>query len=286
MIRLGLIGDPVSHSRSPELHMAAFSAAGIRGQYLCHRMTHASVEAGVSALWSQGYQGLNVTLPLKVAATKLCDSVSGIAARAGAINTLHRRVDGSVHGTNTDVDGAVGSLRAAGFTLMDAQVLIVGAGGAARALAVGLLDAGAQRVTLANRTASRAELLVKELNESRLDMLPLESDALRRICPSLVVNATTVGLGYLEPPSEAAVQWFQTLPFHVWGPVFGYDLMYSRCRHAGIAGWTPFLHVVGANGGSTLDGWDMLRRQAALSFALWTDTDMESAYRAMSGVSR
>ena len=286
MIQLGLIGSPVSHSRSPELHTAALQSAGMNGSYRCYDVTKEALLQTVSDLFREGLVGLNVTLPLKERALDVCDEVAPVAQQAGAVNTLYRRPDGTVYGTNTDVQGAMESLRAKDVRLDGLRVLVIGAGGAARAVIVGLLSEGVERLFLTNRTHKRAVQIQSDLSDPRIQVLPCEHSALARIRPDLVVHATSLGLGESCPENSAALAWFQALPFVQWPKVMGFDLIYSRSSAMGICGWTPFLHVIRENGGETLDGWDMLRHQAAASFGIWTGSDPVLAYRAMKDVNR
>lgn len=286
MIRLGLIGYPVEHSRSPALHSAAFLNAKLSGEYTAHAIQPGDVRSSVQALWDAGFVGLNVTLPIKVEALDICDELSSVASKAGAVNTLLHDDDGTVYGTNTDVAGGMYPLKRHGTDLLGADVLVVGAGGAARGVIVGLLEEGVSTVWITNRTSSRAECLVNDIQDSRVKVIPLESAALAACKPSVVINATSIGLGTAPASAAEALAWFRQLPVSHWQEFVGYDLIYSKQRHSGLIGWTPFRQVVHEAGRVSIDGWEMLVRQAALSFALWTRTEVESAFRAMMTIPR
>ena len=280
-MKLGLIGNPVAHSRSPALHRAALIAAGLDGDYTAHRVAPGTVEDVVRSLWKDGVIGLNVTLPLKVEVLSLCDELSDVAIRAGAVNTLHRLNNGVIHGTNTDVSGGIFPLKQRGIELSGANVLVLGAGGAARGIVVGLLAKGVARIGVLNRTITRAQHLAAELNDARICTISIDSGELAAFQPSIIINATSIGLGSTPLNADQAFGWFQRLPLSSWSIVFGYDLVYSTQNTSGMTGWTPFRQVIQDAGAATIDGWEMLVRQAALSFAIWTKTDVETAYAAM-----
>ena len=164
----GVMGWPVSHSRSPRLHGFWLDAYGIDGAYVPLAVPPERFEQALRALPSLGFRGANVTVPHKEAALALADHADDHARRIGAANTLVVGGDGALHASNTDGFGFLEHLRAtAPSWISDQPVLVLGAGGASRAVIVALLDAGVPEVRLANRTAARAKALATEL--SRLD---------------------------------------------------------------------------------------------------------------------
>lgn len=255
--RAVLIGTPIAHSLSPAMHNAAFAQLGIAASYGLHETDAAGLAAAVTALRAPDYLGANVTIPHKEAVIPLLDEIAPLAARAGAVNTIVKR-DGRLRGENTDVGGFLWPLRLGGARLDRWRVTLLGAGGAARGVAVGLLDAGVTQLTVVNRTAERAAALVAALDDARADILALDDPWLGGVLAAsdLVINAIPTGLRDDDPlPLPAAL--LARLPDHA----LVYDLAYRR---------TVLLRAAAARGLATLDGLPMLVEQGALSFALWT----------------
>jgi shikimate dehydrogenase len=249
----GVLGDPVEHSLSPAMHNAAFAALGLPHLYLRYRVPAAGLREALAEAQRLRMGGLNLTVPLKEAVLPLVDRLTPEAERIGAANTLTFTRNGIV-GDNTDGRGFVRSLgrhvRFAG-----AHVVLIGAGGSARAVGSALADAGCGRITVANRTLARADALAARLGtravSARLAALArgdLLADA------ALVVNTTSTGLG------DAAI------------PV-RYVATPARCLFVDLvygARPTPFLARAKRAGRRTLDGSGMLLEQGALAFEAWT----------------
>jgi shikimate dehydrogenase len=246
----GVFGYPVTHSRSPRLHGFWLQRYGIDGAYIPLGVAPVGFGAAVRALVDLGFRGANVTIPHKLAAFEICDAVAPFARRAGAVNTLIFR-DGRIDGSNTDGFGFLESIREAapGWRADAGPAVLLGAGGAARAIAAALLDAGAPRVTLVNRTAAKAEALARDLGGPIhvADRPPLEDAA-------LLVNTTSLGmqgqpgLGVdLAPlPQNAVVA----------------DIVYVPLE-------TRLLAVARARGLVAVDGLGMLLHQARPGFEAW-----------------
>ena len=262
MIRLGLLGHPVSHSRSPAMHRAALQAAGLQGAYELVDVAPEKLRQTLHTLAEEGWTGVNVTVPHKEAVLSLCDEVDRLTQRVGAVNTVTFE-SGRLMGTNTDVTGFHDSLRATtGRTVSDSFALVLGAGGAARAAAVGLLDSGVQRLVLVNRDPLRAAQLGVELG---VESLPLEYEALASVQPDLIVQATSAGNNAL-PGTQAwqeASSFLEHLPWEAWSLTTAFDLVYTPED-------TLFLQRARAAGAHAVGGLDMLARQGALSFERWT----------------
>jgi len=257
---VALLGHPVSHSRSPQIHNAAFRERGLDLVYLAFDVLSDDLEAAVQGLKAVGFRGANVTVPHKEALLPLLDEVAPLAATVGAVNTLVYQ-DAILRGHNTDVEGFLQALEAGWRRPEGETCLVLGAGGAARAVVAGLLAAGAGRVLLYNRTAQRAEDLCSAAagwGEGRCETVAAGelNQALRQT--KLVVNATSIGLkdGVKTYPLPAD----QLTEEHV-----VMDLVYG-------SGPTPLLHEAIRRGAITIDGGEMLVRQAALAFELWTGT--------------
>jgi shikimate dehydrogenase len=267
---VGLIGWPVEHSLSPAMHNAAFDALGLNWRYVPLPVPPGQVEPAVRGLAALGFCGANVTVPHKRAVMPVLGSIGPSASALGAVNTLviGRRADGTptIGGFNTDSRGFVGALRQGGFEPEDdGNAVVVGAGGAARAVVFGLLWSGSGEVAVLNRTPERARALVSDLGSHpgyavRLHALPLTEETLVESARAadLLVNATTVGMW---PHVDGSV-WPDTAPVPVHLTVF--DLVYNPLE-------TRLLRQARQSGAHAVDGLGMLVRQGALAFDMWTN---------------
>lgn len=251
---VGIIGDPVAHSRSPAMHNAAFAALRLDWVYVPFPVAGPEVAAAVAAVRALGLAGVNVTVPHKQAVLPHLDALTPLARQVGAVNTIVHR-DGRLLGDNTDVHGFAVTLRQQRLRLRGCHALIVGAGGAARAVLTALADAGVGRVTIANRTAARASALAQRMRGFRRDTvsLPALADPGLLGDVAVVVNTTSLGLHATTFPELAAAATRR-------GCVF-IDLLY---------GDTPFLQLARRAGRRACDGAEMLLHQGARAFTLWT----------------
>jgi shikimate dehydrogenase len=260
---VGIIGDPVTHSRSPVMHNAAFAHLKLDYAYVPLRVNPSDLKAAVAAIRALNLAGVNVTVPHKERVLPLLDSVSEAARCAAAVNTIVNR-NGHLFGDNTDGIGFLRALRLGGAKVRGRDVLIVGAGGAARGVAVALVGAGARRIVLANRTLARARRLVGNLmalqgrapfrTELGAMSLTALADPALVAGVDLVVNATALGLRGETFPALCYAASRPTCLF--------YDLLYGR--------ETDFLRRARRSGRRTLDGASMLLYQGAAAFSLWT----------------
>jgi shikimate dehydrogenase len=262
---LGLIGYPLLHSLSPRLHQAALRALGLEGSY--HLYPVPPLPEGGLALrdlldkMRRGdIHGLNVTIPYKQTVLPYLDRQTPTAQTIGAVNTIFTR-SGELVGDNTDAPGFLAHLEAflAGFPLRRKEALLLGAGGAARAVAFALLQDG-WRVTLAARRLPQAQTLTSELSAARklpLFPLPLTSAALAPLRPALIINATPVGM---YPLAEAS-PWPAEIPLPEGAAV--YDLVYNPPQ-------TALVRAARRAGLPATTGLGMLIEQAALAFERWT----------------
>ena len=262
--KVGLIGWPVDHSFSPRMHNAAFRAAALDWVYLPLPVPAdaACLRRAVDGLRALGFAGANVTIPHKLNALRLATQASETARAVGAANTLTVTPAGDILGDNTDAYGFLSALEAEGWRPDDGWALILGAGGAARSVVFALTRAGCLRIALRNRTADKARRLWAELQPpgSQAECRILENDAqAAALAPqtTLVVNATSVGM---HPRVEAS-----PLPADFpWRPgMRAYDLVYNPLE-------TRFLAAARAGGAAGIDGLEMLLRQGARAFELWT----------------
>jgi len=252
---LAVFGFPVEHSLSPAMHNAAIRALGLDYVYVPFRVAPESLAEAVRGIRAMSFAGVNLTIPLKQAAVDLVDGLSDEAARVGSVNTLWWDGD-RLMGDSTDGRGFLRSLEAeAGGVPRTA--LILGAGGAARAVCFALADRGV-RMVIANRTVQAAERLASEMPGAAVDVIPLEradvADALTDA--ELLVNCTPVGM--YPKTGETPVPPDLIGPGHV-----VYDLIYNPPETALLAGARRM-------GARAVNGVKMLVHQGALSFELWT----------------
>lgn len=203
---VGLFGDPVVHSLSPVMHNEAFRTLGLDWMYAPFHVTDAALPAAVESLRALQLRGVNVTIPHKTAVMPLLDELTLRAQAAGAVNTIVNE-DGRLVGDNTDGVGFVRSLREeADFAPAGANVLLLGAGGAAKAIAVALADAGVGRIVIANRTVERAETLARHVQKQGIDAagIGLDGPLLREVLAEsrLFVQTTPAGMTSADAASE------------------------------------------------------------------------------------
>jgi shikimate dehydrogenase len=249
---LALLGDPIGHSASPEIQNAAFAEAGVDGVYVAVRCAAADLTGFMHGLARAGGGG-NITLPHKEKAASTIDVPSEAVRRTGACNTFWG-VDGKLHGDNTDVDGFRRAVRTFMHgSIQGTRALVLGAGGAARAALVGLLDEGAGEVLLFNRTAERARAVARRIGGERARAVPL-AQGLDNERFDLVVNTTRLGL---EPNDPAP---FDLSRLDRIGAAM--DLVYGREK-------TSFVRCAEALGVRSTDGMEMLVQQGAASLERW-----------------
>ncbi|HXQ41019.1 MAG TPA: shikimate dehydrogenase [Candidatus Udaeobacter sp.] len=257
----GVFGWPVAHSRSPRLHGFWLERHGIDGAYLPFAVRPENLAAALRALPVLGLKGVNLTLPHKEAALGLVDRASEEAKRIGAVNTIVVDGDGGLEGRNTDGYGFLAHLKAnvAGWRSTSGPAVLLGAGGAARAIAVALLDAGVPELRLVNRTAERAAEIAKTLG-GNIAPVPWQDRGLALESAALLVNGTTLGM-VGQPPLDLDLS---RLPRQA--PV--YDIVYAPLE-------TPLLAAARARGHPCIDGIGMLLHQARPGFAAWFGVEPE-----------
>jgi shikimate dehydrogenase len=252
----GVAGWPVAHSRSPRLHNFWLQEYGIDGAYLPLAIAPQDFEEAVRMLPKLGFAGCNVTMPHKEAALLAVDQVDPAAQRIGAVNTIVVAEDGSLDGSNTDAFGFIQALHEGAPDLdVDAgPAVLVGAGGAAKAIAVALLNAGAPELVVLNRTGARAEALAESLAVAGVTVGDWEERADRLADANLLVNSTTQGMQG-QPPLDLALDDLAA------GAVV-MDAVYTPLL-------TPLLAGAQARGNTIVDGLGMLLHQARPGFAAW-----------------
>jgi len=264
---VGVIGSPVAHSLSPLLHNSAFAALGLAETWrsFAFEVPPGHASSALETMRRAGITGLSVTMPHKADVAALVDECSDVARRLTAVNCIQQQ-QGRLYGTNTDGEGFLASLaRGADFEPTGKRCLVIGAGGAARAVVLALALAGATEVAVVNRTPERAfEAAALAGREGRVVDLTEGAIADAATVADLVVNATPVGM---EGAGTAAVDtgpaaWLVAPQLLGSGQVAA-DLVYAPRR-------TPWLAEAAAAGAATLDGLGMLVHQAAAQLALWT----------------
>ncbi len=251
----GVLGWPVSHSRSPRLHGFWLDRLGIDGAYVPLAVAPHDLEQVVRALPRMGFRGANLTVPHKEAALALVDELEPLAARIGAVNTLVVRDDGSLFGRNTDGFGFLENLRrgAPGWIPAAGPAVVLGAGGAARAVVAALIDAGSPEIRVINRSAERARQLAAELG-GPVRVVGWAERAAALAGARLLVNTTTLGM---TGQSELDIDLADLPP----GAVVN-DIVYVPLE-------TGLLARARARGNRTVDGLGMLLWQAVPGFEAW-----------------
>ncbi|MFQ5614635.1 MAG: shikimate dehydrogenase [Anaerolineae bacterium] len=259
---VGLIGWPVEHSLSPAMHNAAFTAQHLDWAYVPLPVLPEDLARALDGLKALNFVGVNVTIPHKQAVMRYLHQISDVAQSIGAVNTIVIK-DGNLYGYNTDRVGFLESLREEEFEPAGKRCIILGAGGAARAVAFALANEGAESIFILNRTVERAEFLVEDLVShyanvrfasqklARETLLPLNDGV------DLIVNTTSLGM----QPQVNRSPWPDDLPIPPQATVC--DLVYNPVN-------TRFLQQAAAAGARTIDGVGMLVHQGATAYRFWT----------------
>jgi shikimate dehydrogenase len=254
---VGIFGEPVAHSHSPTIHNAAFAALGLDYVYVAFHVRPVALAGAVAAVRALDLRGVNVTVPHKERVIPLLDSLSRVARTAGAVNTIVNRA-GHLHGDNTDIVGFLASLGRHRRRVRGGRAVVIGAGGAARAVVTALQLAAVREIRVVNRTLRRAAAIAQRFGGPRTRLAALPLAALREAATladaDCVVNTTSLGwrgerflpLAYAATPRHCLF----------------YDLVYGRS--------TAFLRGARAARRPVMDGTEMLVRQGAAAFTLWT----------------
>jgi shikimate dehydrogenase len=253
-----VIGHPVGHSLSPQLHNAAFRSLGINAVYIALEVYPSELIDAVKGLRAIGTAGFNVTLPHKEAIVTMLDQLDQSAEKIMAVNTVYLR-DRKLYGYNTDVAGFIAPLQRLGLDLLTTEAVVVGAGGVAHACVEGLLSLGCKKITVLNRSIDRAKQLVNLASRrDRVKASKLTESILKQTLSNavLLVNATPVGMA---PYTE-----FSIVPKNLLrSDMVVYDLVYSPFE-------TKLLLEAREVGAKIVPGYMMLLEQAARSFEIWT----------------
>jgi len=253
--RYAVVGNPVAHSLSPKIHAEFARQTGQQLSYQAIELPRDGFASGIADLQRQGFRGLNVTVPFKREAWELCDSLSDRAETAGAVNTLMLQADGSIHGDNTDGVGLVRDLvHNLEIEIEGQDVLLLGAGGAARGVLEPLLARSPARLTIANRSLDRAIALAGDFTSfGKIEVVAYTQLSNEKF--QLIINATAAGLSQQLPP----------IPASLLNPAgVCYDMMYNLDKATNFVEWSASRGVE-----KSFDGLGMLVEQAAEAFFLW-----------------
>ena len=251
-----IIGDPIQHSLSPGMQNAAFAALGLNCTYIAFRVPASELKESIESLRSINISGFNVTVPHKIDVTKYLDELDVSAKKARAVNTVNS-IEEILKGYNTDIDGFIGPLRKRHVDFNDMHVLLLGAGGAARAVMAALSqESGIAHVIIANRNTQRANELAKIGSDLglRCETLPLEKAQDVSLECDLIVNATTLGLN-----NESSIIDHK----HIKKGSIVYEIVYRPVV-------TELIENAKYAQASVVYGYEMLIEQGAKAFEIWT----------------
>jgi shikimate dehydrogenase len=252
-----IIGDPVHHSLSPALQNAAFNSLHLNCTYIAFRVPKRQLEESINALRAISVAGFNVTIPHKVDILRFMDYLDSSAEKATAVNTVHN-VDGILKGYNTDIFGFMEPLRKRNVNFNGMNILLLGAGGSARAVIAAFSDTkGINKITIANRTVEKARQLAKKGIDLGLKCQATEIDNIKRIAVEshLIVNTTSIGMD-----EEQTVIGYE----HISKNAIVYDIVYKPVI-------TNLLENARYAGADVVYGYEMLLEQGARAFEIWTD---------------
>ncbi|GKV68016.1 shikimate dehydrogenase (NADP(+)) [Sporosarcina sp. NCCP-2716] len=257
-----VIGDPIAQSLSPCMHDEWLKENGLDASYVPIRVPRGTAADGISSLRLLGCSGWNVTVPHKSDVMPHLDRIDGQAARMGAVNTVIREADGTLTGANTDGSGFVRALEEVyGPNRKNDEILLIGAGGAAKGIAFALEENGYGHMTVTNRTRERAELLSSRLDRSAVLTIEEAEEQLGRF--GIVIQTTTVGMSYSEAGVPLCLDSLEPGTAVI-------DIIYNPLE-------TEFLKRARARGAETTNGVGMFVHQGALAFERWTGIRPDTA---------
>lgn len=249
-----VIGDPIDQSLSPNIHNAAFKKLGMDCTYIAYRIPKGELEAGVESLKKIKISGFNVTIPHKLTMIKFLDSVDENCSIIGATNTVTNE-EGKLRGYNTDMDGFLEPIKKRNIPIKDSKVLLIGAGGAARAITAGFAKEKARTLTIANRTLQNANTLVQFAHKIGIDANALTLDKIGETAKdyNIIVNATSIGMKNEPSPISTKSINEKSIVYDIISKPINTDLIQQSKK----------------NGATIIYGYEMLLGQAALAFKIW-----------------
>jgi len=259
-----VIGDPINHSLSPNIHSAAFRELNLDCSYIGYRIPKEELEEGIQGLKKIKIDGFNVTIPHKIEIMKYLDKIDESCSLIGAANTVVN-VDGILKGHNTDMDGFLEPFKKRELKISNSKILLLGAGGAARAIVAGFAKENAKTITIANRTLENAEKLSEFAKKIGLTSNAIKIEDVNDSAKNydIIVNATSIGL-----KNEQSVISLEDIN----EKTIVYDIVYMPMN-------TDFIKKAKENNAIIIYGYEMLLGQATRAFEIWHN--MEAPYNAM-----
>ena len=259
-----VIGDPIDHSLSPNIHSAAFREMDLDSSYIAYRIPKGELEEGIEGLKKIKIDGFNVTIPHKIEMMKYLDKMDESCSLIGAVNTVTNK-DGILKGYNTDMDGFLDPFKKKKLDITNAEVLLLGAGGAARAIVAGFAKEKAKSITIANRTLEKGKNLSEFAEKIGLNANAVKIEDVMDSAKNydIIVNATSVGLK--NEPSVISLEGINE-------KTIVYDIVYIPIN-------TDFIKKAKEKNAIVIFGYEMLLGQAVRAFEIWHG--MEAPYNAM-----
>ena len=259
-----VIGDPIDHSLSPNIHSAAFRELDLDCSYIAYRIPKDELEEGIEGLKKIKINGFNVTIPHKVEMMKYLDKIDESCSLIGAVNTVTNE-DGILKGYNTDMDGFIEPFKKKDLRIEGKKILLMGAGGAARAIVAGIAKEKAENITIANRTKSKADELLEfsKLIGLEGDVCTIDEAEKKVNDFDIIINATSLGLK--NEPSPISLEGISE-------NCIVYDIVYMPMN-------TDFIKKAKEKGATIIFGYEMLLGQATRAFEIWHGR--EAPYNAM-----
>ena len=262
--RFAVIGDPIDHSLSPNIHSAAFRELNLDSSYIGYRIPKGELEGGVEGLKKIKINGFNITIPHKIEMMKYLDKMDESCSIIGAVNTVVNN-EGVLKGYNTDMDGFLEPLKKRNITIQNSKVLLIGAGGAARAIVAGIAKEKAASIDIANRTIEKANNLLEFATKLGLsaNVKKIESIDTSTENYNIIINATSIGLK--DEPSPISFEGINE-------KTVVYDIVYTPMN-------TDFIKKAKMKNAIIIYGYEMLLGQAIRAFEIWHE--MKAPYNAM-----
>jgi shikimate dehydrogenase len=259
-----VIGDPIDHSLSPNIHSAAFREMNLDSSYIAYRIPKGELEEGIEGLKKIKIDGFNITIPHKVEMMKYLDKIDESCSLIGAVNTV-TNTDGILKGYNTDMDGFLEPFKKKKLNIANTKVLLLGAGGAARAIVAGFAKEKAKSITITNRTLGNAENLAEFAKKIGLNANAVKIEDVKDTAKNfdIIVNATSVGLR--DEPSVISLEGISE-------KTIVYDIVYMPIN-------TDFIKKAKEKNAIIIYGYEMLLGQAVRAFEIWHG--VEAPYNAM-----
>ena len=262
--RFAVIGDPIEHSLSPNIHSAAFRELNLDSSYIGYRIPKGELEGGVEGLKKIKINGFNITIPHKIEMMKYLDKMDESCSIIGAVNTVVHN-EGVLKGYNTDMDGFLEPLKKRNIAIQNSKILLIGAGGAARAIVAGIAKEKAASIDIANRTIEKANNLLEFATKLGLsaNVKKIESIDTSTENYNIIINATSIGLK--DEPSPISFEGINE-------KTVVYDIVYTPMN-------TDFIKKAKMKNAIIIYGYEMLLGQAIRAFEIWHE--MKAPYNAM-----